>query len=209
MTEATTRTATPFTRPPASLEAFPDVLVAPGVFFERLRPIDARSAATQFAGLMGLLPAGAMLVSFPIVLVFARTGYAHPVVLTMGFLGALLLKSIVGPILAILLGAYGVGGLVHGVRSFSGGTGPYHRSVVIAAYALAPLALERVLARLLFFVPLIRDIFRITPFIACGWWAVIVAAGVVGLHGGRRPVALALSAVAAPVLLFMLKVLQA
>jgi hypothetical protein len=81
--------------------------------------------------------------------------------------------------------------------------------VVIAAYALAPLALERVLARLLFFVPLIRDIFRITPFIACGWWAVIVAGGLVGLHGARRPVALALSAVAAPVLLFMLRVLKA
>lgn len=208
MTEPSTPTA-PFVRAPSSLEDFAELLVSPFVFFERLRPIDAKSSAIQFAGLMGFLPAAAMLLTFPVILFFARSGYAHPVVLTLGFLGTFLLKSIVGPIVAIVLGAYGVGGLVHAVGKFAGGAGPYHRSVVIAAYALAPLALERVLARLLFWVPLIRDIFRFTPFLACGWWAVIVAAGLVGLHGARRPVALALSAVAAPVLLFMLRVLQA
>jgi len=107
--------------------------------------------------------------SVPLVLLVAGRGYAHPLALGAGLFGVIALKAVVGPIVAIVLGAFGGGLLVHAVGRLSGGSGTFDRSVIIAAYALAPLALERVLARLLLFVPLVGNILRYTPLFACAY----------------------------------------
>lgn len=201
--ETTTAASAPPARALSGLEGLAELLVHPREFFERVRPTDSWAAALRFAGLMGFIQAAAILLSAPLVFFLARRGYAHPLVLGAGLLGAAALEAIVGPLVAIALGAFGGGLLVHAIGRLSGGSGRFDRSVIIAAYALAPVALERVLARLLIVVPPVVGVLRYTPLLACACWSFIAASGTVALHRGRRSVAQVAALVVAPLLLLV------
>lgn len=205
MTDSETTTAADASsaRARSGIDALAELLVEPRAFFERVRPTESWGTALVFAGLMGFIQAVAIVLAFPLVLLLARRGYAHPLVLGLGVLGTAALKAVVGPIVAIVLGAFGGGLLVHAVARLAGGSGPFDRSVIIAAYALAPVALERVLARFLVLVPPVVIILRYTPFLACAYWSFIAATGIVALHRGRRSVAQVLALVVAPLLLLV------
>jgi hypothetical protein len=171
---------------PGIFQAFVEVLTKPAAFFESVRGQTGFGAPIVFALVMGLL-----------------SGVLSGIVQALG-LGAMrapgvgvgaaatVVGIVVSPIVAVVVGSFIGGAIVHLIALVAGGKGSFEQSVRIASYSLAVAPVGAVLG-VVTFLPTLANLYAL--------W--IVAAGIIAIHLGDRKRTLLVMAVLGVVVILL------
>jgi hypothetical protein len=151
-------------------EAFVGVLTRPAPFYESLRGQAGLGPPLIFAAVVGLA-AGVINAIYAVIGLGAAAGMAGSAIGLAAGLGMLILM----PIMAVVLGSFVGGAIVHVVALIAGGKGSFEHSVRIASYALAVMPI----GTLLLPVPLVR-------YLPSFYGLYLVALGIIALHLADR-----------------------
>ncbi len=160
---------TPASPSPGVVQAFATVLTKPAEFFESIRAQTGFGAPIVFALVMGLF-AGVLSAVIQALGLGAAGGPGGRAGVGMAIAGIVL-----SPTIAVAVGSFVGGAIVHVIALVANGKGTYEQSVRIASYSLAVLPIGALLA-VSPFLPTLANLY--------GLW--IVVAGVIAIHLGDR-----------------------
>jgi len=170
------------------VQAFVGVLTRTSSFFESLRTQSGLAPPLVFAAAMGLL-SGAIHALYAVVGLGAAGGPLGGAFGAVAGFGMI----VVAPFLAVIVGSFIGGAIVHVIALLAGGKGSFEHSVRVASYVQAVMPLSAVLA----FIPLVRH--------APSFYGLyLVALGIIALHLADRRKTFTIAGVLAAVLAVLL-----